>query len=108
MGTIDQQNISNGGETKGTAVVTGASSGLGAIFADRLASRGHDLILVARREDRLIALEQRLNSQYGISTKAVVADLTTNADVDSLIRKITDDKSITMLVNDAGAAATPN
>ena len=105
MGTIDQQNISNGGETKGTAVVTGASSGLGAIFADRLASRGHDLILVARREDRLIALEKRLNSQYGISAKAVVADLTANAVVDLLIRKITDDNSITMLVNDAGAAS---
>jgi short-subunit dehydrogenase len=105
MGTREQQTTSHGRATKGTAVVTGASSGLGAVFADRLASRGYDLILVARREDRLIALEQRLISQYGVSAKAAVTDLTVRADQDSLINRIGSDTSITMLVNDAGAAA---
>jgi len=105
MGTREQQTTSHGRATKGTAVVTGASSGLGAVFADLLASRGYDLILVARREDRLIALEQRLISQYGVSAKAAVTDLTVRADQDSLINRIGSDTSITMLVNDAGAAA---
>jgi len=105
MGTREQQTTSHGRATKGTAVVTGASSGLGAVFADRLASRGYDLILVARREDRLLALEQRLISQYGVSAKAAVTDLTARADQDSLIKRIGSDTSITMLVNDAGAAA---
>ena len=105
MGTAAQPNTSNGRSTKGTAVVTGASSGLGAVFADRLASRGYDLILVARRADRLNALETRLSSQYSISAKAAVADLATKADLDSLVEKLRDDKSITMLVNDAGAAS---
>ena len=106
MGTTEeQQNTSDGKSTKGTAVVTGASSGLGAVFADRLASRGYDLILVARRADRLIALEKRLISQYGISASAAVTDLTSRADQDSLIKRIRNDTSITMLVNDAGAAA---
>lgn len=105
MGTAAQPNTSNGRSTKGTAVVTGASSGLGAVFADRLASRGYDLILVARRADRLDALQTRLSSQYSISAKAAVADLATKADLDSLVEKLRDDKSITMLVNDAGAAS---
>ena len=105
MGTAAQPNTSNGRSTKGTAVVTGASSGLGAVFADRLASRGYDLILVARRADRLNALQTRLSSQYSISAKAAVADLATKADLDSLVEKLRDDKSITMLVNDAGAAS---
>lgn len=105
MGTAAQQTTANGRATKGTAVITGASSGLGAVFADRLASRGYDLILVARRADRLSALETRLSSQCGISAEAVVADLTVKADVDSLVERIRNDNSITILVNDAGAAS---
>jgi len=105
MGTAVQQNTSSVRATKGTAVVTGASSGLGAVFADRLASRGYDLILVARRADRLNALGTRLSSQYGISAKAIVADLSAKADLDSLVERIRSDSSVTMLVNDAGAAS---
>lgn len=91
--------------TQGTAVITGASSGLGAVFADRLAARSYDLILVARRVDRLTALAEQLTSQYGVFAKATVADLTAKADLDSLVETISNDASITMLVNNAGAAA---
>jgi short-subunit dehydrogenase len=52
-------------KTKGIALITGASSGIGAIYADRLAKRGYDLILVARNQSRLAALAQRLKNETG-------------------------------------------
>jgi len=105
MGAQGRKNGSARRVSKGTAVITGASSGLGAVFADRLASRGFDLILVARRKDRLIDLEKQLKSKYGASTKSIPADLTAEADLDSLIEILRHDSGITMLVNNAGAAA---
>ncbi|MFG2593669.1 SDR family NAD(P)-dependent oxidoreductase [Streptomyces sp. NPDC048438] len=60
---------------RSTALVTGASSGLGAEFAVQLAARGHDLVLVARSEDRLAALAGRLSAEYGIHTHVMVQDL---------------------------------
>jgi len=56
-------------ETKGTALITGASSGIGAVYADRLAKRGYDLILVARNQNRLAALRQRLENETGRSVE---------------------------------------
>lgn len=88
----------------GTAVVTGASAGLGKIYADRLARRGYDLILVARRADRLADLAQTLQTQYGIVAAPFVADLGAAADVARLAEVIRTDSSITMLVNNAGIA----
>lgn len=57
------------------ALVTGASTGIGAVYADRLASRGHDLILVARDKARLERLAERLESQHLVATKILAADL---------------------------------
>ncbi len=57
--------------TQGTALITGASSGIGAIYADRLARRGHDLILVARNQSRLEALAARLRDETGRSVEIV-------------------------------------
>lgn len=88
--------------TKGTAVVTGASTGIGAVYADRLAKRGYDLILVARNIDRLQALADRLTAETGRSVTVIGADLNDKAALLKLENILRDDKSITMLVNNAG------
>ena len=90
---------------KGTAMITGASSGIGAIYADRLARRGHDLILVARNGDRLRALASRLSDTTGRAVETVVADLTDAADLSRVETVLRTDASITMLVNNAGVGA---
>jgi uncharacterized protein len=87
---------------KGTALITGASSGIGAIYADRLARRGHDVILVARNRERLEALATRLIHGTGRSVEVMVADLNNRSDrarVEDVLRK---DATITVLVNNAG------
>ena len=58
-----------------TALVTGASDGIGAEFIDILASRKYDLILVARREDKLNQLAAKLSSQFGVQCTVIAADL---------------------------------
>src|SRR6202521_3396705 len=68
-------------KTKGTALITGASAGIGAIYADRLAKRGYDLILVARNGNRLAALAQRLKNETGRSVETIAADLNDRADL---------------------------
>jgi len=92
----------------GSALITGASSGIGAVYADRLARRGYDLILVARNRERLSDLARRLTDATGRSVQVFPADLgdaTELAKVEALLRN---DRSITLLVNNAGfGAATP-
>jgi short-subunit dehydrogenase len=87
-----------------TAVVTGASSGIGAVYADRLAARGYDLILVARRADRLSALSEKLSASYGVKVQTLVADLANEADLAKVEDVLASDASVRLLVNNAGLA----
>ena len=87
---------------KGTAVITGASTGIGAVYADRLARRGYDLILVARSRDKLTALAKRLGDETGRTVEVFAADLNDKADLTRVETLLRTDASITMLVNNAG------
>jgi short-subunit dehydrogenase len=92
-------------QSKGTAVVTGASSGIGAVYADRLAKQGYDLILVARSEAKLRALGQQIAAATGREVQVLAADLGQAEGmrrVEDVLRK---DPRITMLVNNAGVGA---
>lgn len=86
----------------GTALVTGASSGIGAVYAERLARRGHDLILVARDHERLRGLAARLGRETGRAVEVLAADLATPQGLASVERVLREDASITLLVNNAG------
>ncbi|MGV2292285.1 SDR family oxidoreductase [Trinickia sp. YCB016] len=87
---------------QGTALVTGASSGIGAVYAERLARRGYDLILVARNRDKLITLADRITNETRRSVEIVAADLNDRAGVAAVEAKLKQDASITLLVNNAG------
>jgi short-subunit dehydrogenase len=91
--------------SKGTALITGASSGIGAVYADRLAKRGYDLILVARNRERLDDLAKRLAGETGRTVDTVAADLGDKAGLGRIETLLRTDKHITMLVNNAGVAA---
>jgi short-subunit dehydrogenase len=92
--------------SKGTALITGASSGIGAIYADRLANRGYNLILVARNRDRLDSLASRLTTETGRTVEVVGADLASEEGIARIEDILRTDASITMLVNNAGVGAT--
>lgn len=92
---------------KGKAVVTGASSGIGAIYADRLARRGYDLVLVARDEAKLQEVANTISNATGRKVETIKADLTSTADLRALERTLATDSAITMLVNNAGLGAGP-
>jgi uncharacterized protein len=84
------------------ALITGASSGLGEAFAERLAADGHDLIVVARREDRLRALADRLGDTHGTATEVLVADLTAPEELRRVEARIAAGPTLDLLVNNAG------
>jgi short-subunit dehydrogenase len=84
------------------ALVTGASSGIGAIYAERLASVGHDLVLVARRADRLEALAESLRERHGVVARILPADLSEDGGIDVLASLIEEESGLAVLVNDAG------
>lgn len=87
---------------KGTALVTGASTGIGSIYAERLAQRGYDLILVARNRERLNTLASRLTTETSRNVEVIQADLAKTDDVFHVERKLREDATITLLVNNAG------
>lgn len=89
-------------QTTGKAVITGASSGIGAIYADRLARRGYDLILVARNRARLEQLAGRIRAETGRAVEIVTADLGRLEDVRRVEEVLRNDAAITLLVNNAG------
>jgi short-subunit dehydrogenase len=94
--------------SKGTALVTGASSGIGAIYADRLARRGHGLILVARSRGRLDSLARRLRGETGQTVEVVTADLNDRLDLGFVETILRTERSIRILVNCAGVSAASN
>lgn len=87
-----------------TALITGASSGIGAIYAERLAARGYNLILAARREDRLQALANQLQSRYAIQASILKADLSEEPGIAAVEQRLQQDPAIDLFINNAGTA----
>ena len=86
----------------GTALITGASTGIGALYADRLAQRGYDLILVARNRERLNALASDISTRTGRAVEVLPADLNERTALAQVEAQLRTDASITLLVNNAG------
>ena len=90
---------------KQTALITGASSGIGAVYADRLAARGYNLILVARRAERLQKLADELAQKYGANVQVCAADLAQENGQAAVAEIIENTSDLTLLVNCAGLGA---
>lgn len=88
--------------TQGTALITGASSGIGAVYAEKLAGRGFDLAIVARDIDRLDSLSKRLSKDHGVAVTPLPADLSNSAGLEKVLAKLRGDTEIRLLVNCAG------
>jgi short-subunit dehydrogenase len=89
-----------------TAVITGASAGLGAAYADRLARRGEDLVLVARGAEGLERIAAQIREDTGRTVEVLPLDLTESGDLAALEARIREDRSITTIVNNAGVATS--
>jgi len=87
-----------------TVLITGASTGIGATYAERFAQRGHSLVLVARDKTRLDALAAQLREKHHVSVDVLQADLTQSADLTAVETRLRNDSDIGILVNNAGAA----
>jgi short-subunit dehydrogenase len=85
-----------------TALITGASSGIGRVFAEHLAADKHDLIIVARRENKLRELADAMQSAHGISVNVVTADLAIRSDIERIARVIASTDTLEVLINNAG------
>jgi len=99
---VDQ--FSKATSVKGTAVITGASTGIGKVFAERLAKRGYDLIVIARRVDRLNLLSAELKDEYGVSVQPIPADLANSTQLRDVAEMIAADERVSLLLNNAGTA----
>jgi short-subunit dehydrogenase len=93
-------------KNRGTALITGASSGIGAVYAKRLAEQGYDLILVARNAEKLRELAVEITDKTGRSVETFPADLTRSCDLRKVEDLLKTDSGITLLVNNAGVGAT--
>ncbi len=91
---------------KGVALITGASGGIGAVYANRLARQGYDLILVARGTEKLERVAAELRDQFGSTVDTIVADLAVPAQLSKVEARIKNDPGITVLVNNAGIGST--
>jgi len=89
---------------KQTVLITGASTGIGAVYADRFAKRGHDLVLVARDRAKMEALAERLRKETGVGIDILQADLTNASDLTKVETLLRDDDRIGILLNNAGAS----
>lgn len=92
-------------QSRGIALITGSSTGIGAVYADRLARRGYDLIIVARNQEKLNGLAKRLTTETGRGVEVVAADLTKKGDLARIEKILREDAGISMLVNNAGIGA---
>jgi uncharacterized protein len=90
--------------TQPAVLITGASTGIGAVYADRFAKRGHDLVLVARDQQRLAELAARLRRETGVAVDVLKADLTHPADLHQVEARLAEDARIGILINNAGAS----
>ena len=88
------------------ALITGASSGIGATFARQLAARGYDLVLVARRRDRLERQARAIQEDHSVQTEILPADLTRDADLKAVEDRIAAAPNLEFLVNNAGFGIT--
>jgi short-subunit dehydrogenase len=92
--------------SQGLAAITGASTGIGAVYADRLARRGYDLFLVARNQERLEHLANAIATDTGRKVEVLAADLMDSSDLSKLEQMLRHDRNVTLLVNNAGVGAT--
>lgn len=90
--------------TKPAVLITGASSGIGAVYADRFARRGHDLVLVARDGVRLQGVAERLQRETGVRVDVLPADLTDDEALRTVEARLAEDTRIGVLINNAGAS----
>lgn len=90
---------------KPSVLITGASTGIGATYADRFAKRGHNLVLVARDRARMQSLAERLRRESGVEVDILPADLTDSAQLGQVETRLRDDQRIGILVNNAGVSA---
>lgn len=99
---MNQNEIFMNWDNPGVALITGASSGIGEQFAYQIAQKGFDLILVARRKEKLEALNKILSDKYSIQTDIIIADLSNPNDIEKIIATIMTTNNLDILVNNAG------